>query len=143
MSYTELKRETHKARKQHQCIWCGQMILVGESYVYTTGMYLGDFQTQHFHPECCKAAGEYFDSGEEEFDPCDHKRPTVASTHTIDSLCENDKIEIDLFGLYCRRCKKWDVENDNVECELVHDHLRRRAKAHAAIYFEIYGKDMP
>jgi hypothetical protein len=79
MSYTELKHETHKAKKQHQCIWCGQMILIGDSYVYTTGTYMGDFQTHHFHPECENACiDELNDMHAEEFEPFDNERPEVA-----------------------------------------------------------------
>ena len=64
-------------------------------------------------------------------------------SHTFEHLSDSDKMQIDLFGLYCRRCKKWDDENENVECEKVQDYLRRRAQAHAYIYTEIYGNNTP
>lgn len=44
MSYTLLSRNTRTAQKQHRCIWCGEDILPGESYVDERSVFDGDFQ---------------------------------------------------------------------------------------------------
>ena len=43
-----------KARKEHKCQLCGEVISKGETYVYETGKYDGDFFARHLHPECKK-----------------------------------------------------------------------------------------
>ena len=75
MSYSLLSENHPKARKEHQCIWCGQMILKGEKYRRETSIYDGNFQNHKWHLECDAAAKVEFRNGEDEFDPCQNERP--------------------------------------------------------------------
>ena len=59
-----------KAGKNHRCIWCGDQIDTGCTYLRQVCRYDGVFQTSKFHMECAKAAEEYG----EEFDPYSNKR---------------------------------------------------------------------
>lgn len=78
MSWTQLDDRRVKARKAHRCIWCAQDIAVGEAYDYVTGVSYGDFQANHWHPECKDAAWkELKESGEDEFTPWDNARPDM------------------------------------------------------------------
>jgi len=72
--YEEISRSTPKARKPHRCIWCGQLIEVGERYVYVAYRFLGDFQTNHFHPECVKPCEAACAETEGEFMPYENAR---------------------------------------------------------------------
>lgn len=49
---TELSKRTSKTRIPRKCIWCGEAISVGDTYVRVTQTNEGDFQVNHFHPEC-------------------------------------------------------------------------------------------
>ena len=81
MSYTSLSDTTPVARKQHRCIWCGQAIPKGEKYRYTTGVYDGDMQANHWHFECSDAQQtDARETGEYEFSPYDNERPATLST---------------------------------------------------------------
>ncbi len=75
MSYTLLKETYPIARKQHRCVWCGERIEIGEKYTHEKSVYDGNMQDHKWHMECDKAAGEYFKSGEEEFDAGVNERP--------------------------------------------------------------------
>lgn len=81
MSYALLDRTVRKARKAHRCIWCGQKIAPGESYVDERSVYEGNMQAHHWRPECEKASTAYFQSGEEEFDPWQNDRPVAPDAH--------------------------------------------------------------
>jgi hypothetical protein len=75
MSYQSISTTTPKAKKQHQCIWCGELILIGEIHFKEVGEYEGDFQSNRYHNECHSAADKYFkESGENCFDPYENKR---------------------------------------------------------------------
>ncbi|GAC1478406.1 MAG: hypothetical protein NVS1B6_19740 [Steroidobacteraceae bacterium] len=79
MSYTFLAETAPVARKSHRCIWCGEPINKGEKYKYTTGIFDGDFQANHWHPECCAAQRrEASKTGECEFAPHENERPGLA-----------------------------------------------------------------
>lgn len=79
MSYTCLNSVTRVASKRYHCIWCGQSIDRGEKYVYEAGVYCGDFQDQHWHPECIvEAQRTCFAQGEEDFTPWENQRPMDA-----------------------------------------------------------------
>jgi len=76
MSYTLLDEKFPKARKEHQCIWCGEGILAGEKYCHEKSIYEGDFQDHKWHLECHKAAQiEIKESGEGSFDAYNNERP--------------------------------------------------------------------
>lgn len=80
MSYTLIEeRPIKSARKAHQCIWCGESIPVGTSYIYERSIFEGDPQSNHWHSECVKAMRDMMAAeGECEmtFDPGQNERPT-------------------------------------------------------------------
>lgn len=76
MSYQLIEETKPKARKPHRCIWCGQQIEVGETYLREKSSYDQNLQDHKWHLECNAAAreehaGEY----EWELDPWDNERP--------------------------------------------------------------------
>ena len=67
MSFLLLTQTKLKARKDHRCIWCGQLIPKGENYIRESSIFENDFQDHKWHPEChevavAKVEGE-FDAG--------------------------------------------------------------------------------
>jgi len=76
MSYTLLDETRPKARKEHQCIWCGEKILIGETYRREKSVYDGNMQDHKWHLECNLDAQEYFRKyGDEDFDAGQAERP--------------------------------------------------------------------
>ena len=66
--------KTRTARKEHQCHYCAEMIMVGEKYIYQTGVYDYIWYSIKMHPECfdsLPAGGE----DEEEYTPYGNERP--------------------------------------------------------------------
>lgn len=51
---------TEKALVEHQCVWCGEEIKVGESYCFQAGTLNREFQFNKWHPECLEAACDRF-----------------------------------------------------------------------------------
>ncbi len=64
--------QTRISRKSRTCVWCGEEILSKDKYIFQSGIMDGDWQNNHYHPECfeylCK-------TGEIEFIPHDNERP--------------------------------------------------------------------
>lgn len=54
-----------KAKKQHKCDYCGEIIEIGEVYSYWVGTFEGYFQANKMHLECSKALNS---SGEPTFE---------------------------------------------------------------------------
>ena len=77
MSYRLLGDAVRKAKKEHQCIWCGEPIKAGDFFRDERSLYEGQFQHHRWHPECDKAAAEYFADGESEFTACENERPAT------------------------------------------------------------------
>ncbi len=76
MSFISLTSEIRKARVEHKCVWCGEQILKGEKYFYNTGLFDGDWQSNHWHEECIEAAREELRGNyDEEFCPYTRSRP--------------------------------------------------------------------
>ena len=86
MSYTLLSETKPKARKQHRCIWCGEKILIGETYRREKSVYDGSFQDHKWHLECDNVSADYFSNGEEEFDPYDNERPIKRMNDNITTI---------------------------------------------------------
>ena len=85
-SYTEIERVIHKARKPHRCIWCSEVIEIGERYEYERCVFEGDPQSNHWHLECREAmeaemAAE--GSGCFEFDSWAQERPAKRLGFTL------------------------------------------------------------
>ncbi len=59
-------------RKERPCIWCGEKISKGSNYMVQSGKFYGEFQTNHWHPECFEYFGENDEDGE--FIPFDNPR---------------------------------------------------------------------
>ncbi|MDE2020734.1 MAG: hypothetical protein KGJ13_10395 [Patescibacteria group bacterium] len=75
MSYTSLAETTRTARKPHDCIWWLEPIMPGEKYLDRRGVFDGELQADHWHPECSEAQlRQYREDQEPEFDPHTHKR---------------------------------------------------------------------
>lgn len=64
--------EWRKARKPHVCIWCGEPIVVGESYRHWRGKFEGEVITNDWHKECDDAAST--EDPEDGFEPYFYKR---------------------------------------------------------------------
>jgi hypothetical protein len=58
--YVHLATSKPKARKPHRCIWCGEQIDQGETYVVNKGVYDNRMQTTKWHAECDTAACDWF-----------------------------------------------------------------------------------
>ncbi len=65
-----------RARKQHQCIWCGEPIEPGEDYMLEETLQYASIQARKWHPECLKAWHEEADGCElAKFYPGQMRRP--------------------------------------------------------------------
>jgi hypothetical protein len=56
---SELRSDPTRARKNHCCEWCGELIKVGEVYTRDVGVFQGDFYSSPLHTECKEASKEY------------------------------------------------------------------------------------
>ena len=76
---TFLSEETHKARKQHSCSWCGQKIEPGEMYVRQRLIFEDAPTTNKFHPECDASSQVVArqEGGCFEFNPGENERPAA------------------------------------------------------------------
>ena len=52
---TPLGESTPKARKDHRCYWCGQLIKKGTRYHHWAGVSYGEFYDTKVHLECGEA----------------------------------------------------------------------------------------
>lgn len=78
MRFHLFSSDTRKARKNHDCIWCREDILTGETYQDERSVYDGNIQRHRWHPECQKASFEYFrEAWGPEFDRHAFKRGTT------------------------------------------------------------------
>jgi hypothetical protein len=78
MGYELLSETRPKARKQYNCIWCGEAIAIREVHVKMAGVYDGEFQTNRFHYDCHPAMqNDLRESREDEFEPYAYKRGTT------------------------------------------------------------------
>jgi len=65
--------EWRKARKPHPCIWCGELIVVGERYRHWRGKWEGEVMSNDWHKECDDAA-QATDAELDGFEPHQFKR---------------------------------------------------------------------
>lgn len=73
MYYEPIRESIVKVRKAHQCLWCDESILVGETAQYRVYVSDGDFNTDYMHMECraatFKVSGEIAQNLEEGIEP--------------------------------------------------------------------------
>ena len=77
--YTLIRETWPKARKPHRCIWCGQIIPIGEQHCHEVSRY-DDFQDYRWHRECRDEATTLFARGDIEFIPYENERPAPNGT---------------------------------------------------------------
>lgn len=63
------------ARKEHQCVACGDRISKGAKHLYSVLIYQGDFQANRWHEEC------YWFAAETAENPCEWEVTTGDFTH--------------------------------------------------------------
>lgn len=71
---TVLRDDRPIARKEHQCNWCGEMILVGEKHSYQVAVFDGDFQHTRMHLECDAACDRELSGYDGWYDPFGNRR---------------------------------------------------------------------
>jgi len=64
--------ETRKARKDHRCIYCGELINKNDTYTFQKGNYEGRWFESKMHPECFDDLCEW---GDGEYTPYSNTRP--------------------------------------------------------------------
>ncbi len=73
--YHQFSLKLVTARKRHKCIYCGQLIEIGEQYHREKSVYEGQFQDHAWHPECLDDQREAASQGDTEFSPWSADRP--------------------------------------------------------------------
>ena len=73
-------------RKEHWCIWCGEVIKKGEKHLSRVYVFEGDFKYDRMHLECEKALGNApreleLDLRDQGFEPGEFKRGTCISVN--------------------------------------------------------------
>ena len=64
MSFESISSKEIVARINHTCIWCGDLILPKEKYIYRTYRFEGVFNHDKAHPECVEAMSNSYDISE-------------------------------------------------------------------------------
>lgn len=77
MYYEAISDTSPKAKVNHQCIWCGEDIKIGEIHRRIVSKYMGDFQDHRFHSECVKPCHMVCMRQDGEFQPHDNMRGSV------------------------------------------------------------------
>jgi len=71
------------AKKAHRCIWCNDLIVIGERHFKYVGEWEGEFQNWRMHEDCMNAHqretfdGEICDSSHQRGRTCDEKEEAV------------------------------------------------------------------
>lgn len=74
MSYSLISQTQVTARKDHKCIWCGQVVPKSTSYLRERSTYDGHWQNFPWHLECKRSSFEHFRYAED-FVPYENERP--------------------------------------------------------------------
>lgn len=78
MSYSHIRTTKPRARKDHPCIWCPELIAKGTVHVLVVGKYEGELQHSRYHQECNDACAKFLrDNRTDEFNPHEFKRGTT------------------------------------------------------------------
>lgn len=81
MSWEVISSELRKARKPHKCIWCGQLIVIGDRYRYERVRGPEGMGFNPWHLECDEAHREMCrEYGDDEFSPYSYERPPTTFT---------------------------------------------------------------
>lgn len=82
MSYKLIRELTPRARKDHQCVWCGEKIFAGHTYLFERSVFDGRYQNHRWHFECATAAKREAkaEGGEITFDLHCNPRPEHAKS---------------------------------------------------------------
>jgi len=73
MSWDFVTTNKVKCRSIHNCYWCGDRIDFGDSAIYYTGKWDGEFNNYYLHPEC-EEASKKLPSDDSEYGYADFKR---------------------------------------------------------------------
>lgn len=69
------RTKTVKTRKDHRCVWCGELIPKGSTVKFNSGRHLDSMYSQHWHDECIEPCKEHCKEGfGDGFDPHEHHR---------------------------------------------------------------------
>lgn len=66
MSYHLFSEVLRKAKKAHRCIWCGEAIESGESYIDERSVFERQLQRRRWHTECIDAVRKEWRAGADE-----------------------------------------------------------------------------
>lgn len=102
--------ELHKARKIHQCSWCGGHIQSGETYAKFVSTYDG-FQVVKMHTEC-QSASERYDEEEWQLWNCRGLTPAERDTMEHCDTCQRLEYREHVNDGLCRDCRTTEVSND-------------------------------
>lgn len=84
MSWTTIAETTQAAKKEHRCSWCGEQIVIGESYLRSRVVFEGEPQTNKLHIECADAAADDYREWGEGYMPYENQRPPKPSPRAAD-----------------------------------------------------------
>lgn len=70
-----INESSHIARNEHRCLFCGDVIKVGERYKAWTFAYGGKVTTDKYHENCAYAIQQNCDSGDEEYSTTEIMEP--------------------------------------------------------------------
>lgn len=66
----------HSGRKEHRCIWCGEIIPKGEVFAHYRGISENEWQNWRMHKECLEATDKDDVDLSDGFYEYEHKRGT-------------------------------------------------------------------
>lgn len=69
--------QKQKARKQHRCTYCGQIINIGEEYARWASYEDGTSAQNKMHPECLESLQAEAENGVFEYTPYSGERPNI------------------------------------------------------------------
>jgi len=75
--YNLIKHTHPRARRDYQCIWCGQQIESGLQHVHEISSYCEQFQNHRWHMECADSAYRAYCDGLREFFAFVNDRPFI------------------------------------------------------------------
>jgi len=75
MDGSESQLEHCSKDDEHICIWCGQTVNKGQTYIIEKSVYDGEMQDHKWHPECkLESYKQIWEDGIEDFIPYENER---------------------------------------------------------------------